>query len=55
MSVREKSQDSIEKFDDTEKGHHDLPVVAIADSSFKFDAADLDRVQRRLKQRHVQM
>lgn len=29
--------------------------VVHADSRHHFDAADLDRVQRRLKQRHVQM
>ncbi|TDL23707.1 general amino acid permease 1 [Rickenella mellea] len=28
---------------------------AIADASYHFDSVDLDRVQRRLKQRHVQM
>jgi len=32
-----------------------VPAAAVADSSYHFDAADLDRVQRRLKQRHVQM
>lgn len=30
-------------------------VVVTADARYHFDAADLDRVQRRLKQRHVQM
>jgi hypothetical protein len=29
--------------------------VVRADDRYHFDAADLDRVQRRLKQRHVQM
>lgn len=29
--------------------------VVAADSKFQFDASDLDRVQRRLQQRHVQM
>ena len=29
--------------------------VADADDRFHFNASDLDRVQRRLKQRHVQM
>lgn len=48
------SQDSVEKFD-PEKGEYTHEFVAIADKSFQFDAADLDRVQRRLKQRHVQM
>ncbi|KAI0923590.1 hypothetical protein AcW1_006502 [Taiwanofungus camphoratus] len=37
-----------------EKGPADEYVVQ-ADSKFQFDAADLDHVQRRLKQRHVQM
>ena len=34
-------------------GTHDYVVQT--DSKFHFNAADLDRVQRRLKQRHVQM
>lgn len=29
--------------------------AAVADDKFQFDVADLDRVQRRLKQRHIQM
>ena len=38
-----------------EKGAvHDY-VVQQTDSRYHFDAADLDRVQRKLKQRHVQM
>ncbi|KAI0741392.1 general amino acid permease 1 [Daedaleopsis nitida] len=38
-----------------EKGPvHDY-VVQQADNRYRFDAADLDRVQRKLKQRHVQM
>ncbi len=38
-----------------EKGTvHDY-VVQQTDNRYHFDAADLDRVQRKLKQRHVQM
>ncbi|KAF9525951.1 general amino acid permease 1 [Crepidotus variabilis] len=33
----------------------DEPIVAHASPAFDFDVHDLDRVQRRLKQRHVQM
>jgi hypothetical protein len=48
------SLDKSEKgLDNTETGyarHH-----AVADSKYHFDAADLDSVQRRLNQRHVQM
>lgn len=40
--------------DSLEKGGTNDYVVH-ADKQFHFDAADLDRVQRRLKQRHVQM
>lgn len=29
--------------------------TVVEDERYHFDAADLDRVQRRLKQRHVQM
>jgi hypothetical protein len=36
-----------------EQGPTDFVVQA--DERYHFDAADLDRVQRRLKQRHVQM
>lgn len=47
-----------EKADQTssvEKGVvHDY-VVQDHDNRYHFDAADLDRVQRKLKQRHVQM
>ena len=38
-----------------EKGAVADYVVHADNSKFQFDAADLDRVQRRLKQRHVQM
>ncbi|TFL02280.1 general amino acid permease 1 [Pterulicium gracile] len=35
---------------------HESPKYAVVeDERYRFDAADLDRVQRRLKQRHVQM
>jgi len=40
---------------DPEKGPQGAAYVVAADNQFHFDAADLDRVQRRLKQRHVQM
>jgi amino acid transporter len=40
-------------FSKAEKGIEDYHVVS--DDRYRFDAADLDRVQRRLKQRHVQM
>ena len=50
--------DTGEKADHTsslEKGVvHDY-VTTQTDSRYHFDAADLDRVQRRLKQRHIQM
>ncbi|OJT02950.1 Dicarboxylic amino acid permease [Trametes pubescens] len=52
------SKDYDDKHDQTssvEKGVvHDY-VVTDADNRYHFDAADLDRVQRKLKQRHVQM
>ncbi|GBE86696.1 Probable proline-specific permease [Sparassis crispa] len=38
-----------------EKGGVSVVVAHQADSRYQFDTADLDRVQRRLKQRHVQM
>jgi hypothetical protein len=38
-----------------EKGPTELDQVAPADDRYHFDKSDLDRVQRRLKQRHVQM
>lgn len=40
---------------DPEKSPIGEPFVAVADSKHHFDAAELDGVQRRLKQRHVQM
>lgn len=46
-----------EKRDDSaslEKGVDTAHVVQ-ADERYKFDQHDLDKVQRRLKQRHVQM
>ena len=52
------SKDYDEKADQgssLEKGAvHDY-VVQHTDNKYHFDAADLDRVQRKLKQRHVQM
>ncbi|KAM5536471.1 hypothetical protein V8D89_009907 [Ganoderma adspersum] len=48
--IKEKDQTS-----SVEKGDvHDY-VVQQSDQRYHFDAADLDRVQRKLKQRHVQM
>ena len=38
-----------------EKGDVRDYVVQQTDQRYHFDAADLDRVQRKLKQRHVQM
>jgi amino acid transporter len=38
-----------------EKGPTELEQVAPAEDRYHFDKSDLDRVQRRLKQRHVQM
>ncbi|KAF8956961.1 general amino acid permease 1 [Flammula alnicola] len=43
-----------EKRDSLEKGLHEDPVVQ-ENPQYHFDVHDLDRVQRRLKQRHVQM
>jgi hypothetical protein len=39
---------------DKEKGTTEN-FTAVANDRYHFDASDLDRVQRRLKQRHVQM
>jgi amino acid transporter len=36
---------------DSEKGD----TFAVADERYHFDASELDRVQRKLKQRHVQL
>jgi amino acid transporter len=38
-----------------EKGTFPTRYVASADDRYCFEQSDLDRVQRRLKQRHVQM
>jgi amino acid permease len=43
---------SLKREDSMEKG---IEHVVQTDSKYHFDASDLDRVQRRLKQRHVQM
>jgi hypothetical protein len=40
---------------DKEKAPSDPPYVVPSDNRYHFDQSDLDRVQRRLKQRHVQM
>jgi hypothetical protein len=48
------SLDKSEKgLDNTETGHAHNHIVA--DTKYRFDASDLDYVQRRLNQRHVQM
>ena len=56
MSVKDNSSSSIKRHD-SEKGDEaqDFVTVVTADSKFKFDVVDTDGVQRRLKQRHVQM
>lgn len=52
---------SAEKFDhigfnrSVEKSPTELEQVASSEDRFHFNKSDLDRVQRRLKQRHVQM
>ena len=54
MSEKQKSSSSIKRYD-PETGDAVRDFAVIADSKFKFNVADTDRVQRRLKQRHVQM
>ncbi|EJF64342.1 general amino acid permease 1 [Dichomitus squalens] len=55
MSEKRDSQEKTDGSSSLEKGAvHDY-VVQQTDDRYHFDAADLDRVQRRLKQRHVQM
>ena len=55
MSEKRDSQEKTDRSSSLEKGAvHDY-VVQQTDDRYHFDAADLDRVQRRLKQRHVQM
>ncbi|KDQ61931.1 hypothetical protein JAAARDRAFT_526914 [Jaapia argillacea MUCL 33604] len=51
----EKAQDqaSLDRPSSAEKGV--MNEYAVADEKYHFDAADLDRVQRKLRQRHVQM
>lgn len=41
--------------DSVEKNQLDVGVHVVADGRHKFDVASIDLVQRRLKQRHVQM
>lgn len=57
MERRGASKDDVGQYSDPEKrlsvSEEFAPVTA--DSKFQFNAADLDRVQRRLTQRHVQM
>lgn len=63
MSAYEKDPHSLEKNDsgslEGHKGTHPAgPGAYVApadDDRYQFDAHDLDKVQRRLKQRHVQM
>ena len=50
--------DTIVKEVDPEQGYskdHTYIIRATADPNYKFDVTDIDHVQRRLKQRHVQM
>lgn len=52
----EKDDASLEKGSGTGgKQYADPAYVVAADDRFHFDASDLDKVQRRLSQRHVQM
>lgn len=48
---------SLEKKGSAVAGEHEVShdYVVSGDDRFQFDASDLDQVQRRLKQRHVQM
>ncbi len=50
--LAEKSEPGGPGFDDT---HLEGAAPKAADDRFHFESSDLDRVQRRLKQRHVQM
>jgi amino acid permease len=44
------------KYENAEKEqYHGAEFVSTADEKFQFDARDLDQVQRKLQQRHVQM
>ncbi|KAH9851886.1 general amino acid permease 1 [Lenzites betulinus] len=55
MSHPKEYDDKADQTSSVEKGVvHDY-VVRDSDNRYHFDAADLDRVQRKLKQRHVQM
>ncbi|XP_006461751.1 hypothetical protein AGABI2DRAFT_205624 [Agaricus bisporus var. bisporus H97] len=53
MSLEKRSSISDHGF--LEKGEAEKPRVVASDDKYRFDAHDLDRVQRRLKQRHIQM
>jgi amino acid permease len=57
MNLDEKLQEGvIAKAVDTEQGYSkEYTVQAAAEPSYKLDVTDIDHVQRRLKQRHVQM
>ncbi|KDQ61937.1 hypothetical protein JAAARDRAFT_31430 [Jaapia argillacea MUCL 33604] len=48
-------QASFDKQDSSLEKGPETHYAAVADERYHFDAADLDRVQRKLKQRHVQM
>jgi hypothetical protein len=58
MSDTEKNEgDILEREKSLEEGK-EVPyphATVVADSKYHFDASDLDQVQRRLLQRHVQM
>lgn len=41
--------------DEVEVSHEHLAPTSTSNPNYRFDVHDIDRVQRRLKQRHVQM
>lgn len=49
------SEDHKYDVNSVEKNHPDVGVHVVADGRHQFDVASIDLVQRRLKQRHVQM
>lgn len=51
MSTEEHKYDA----NSIEKNENETGVYVVADRKHKFDVASIDLVQRRLKQRHVQM
>jgi hypothetical protein len=48
-------EDQMYDADSLEKNQLDVGVHVVADGKHQFDVASIDLVQRRLKQRHVQM